>query len=378
MVIYTGEERTERLQCTLGIGADALVRKEEAALLLGEALNAIRRGDEEWVSPLMAAIVLDAPRPICRRPISRRSRRGTGRSAGRPPRRPIRRADPRRRRVPCRGAHQAALQRVLGRIFAVVVLMFVLEFWFSASTLSGQRPVSVAANLLLTAILIAVGARSLRRPPTQRDLVVLAGARDHGTAAERGARTLGAFGLQDLEYRQGERELGGPEKGKLTGECQWVRDRLAAGLGRVDETFAGRWEPYAAEPFTVIATTPADGDGCWLVDPAARTVVPGDPGLGVGRWRVSGIARVEAGDRGGANLGVAFRRGGMRYSDAGDAGRGRLPPIPGSRCWRTSWEGGVIVIAALLLVYVMLRELIWCWYSWGFSSPSRRAPCSSW
>lgn len=62
VVIYTGEERAERLQCTLGIGADALVRKEEAALL-GEALNAVRSGDEEWVSPLMAAIVLDAPRP---------------------------------------------------------------------------------------------------------------------------------------------------------------------------------------------------------------------------------------------------------------------------------------------------------------------------
>jgi DNA-binding NarL/FixJ family response regulator len=60
VVIYTGEERTERLQVTLGIGADALVRKEEAGLL-GEALNAIMRGDESWVSPLMAHIVLRDP-----------------------------------------------------------------------------------------------------------------------------------------------------------------------------------------------------------------------------------------------------------------------------------------------------------------------------
>jgi signal transduction histidine kinase len=70
--------------------------------------------------------------------------------------------------------HQAALHRALGYIFAVVVVMFVLEFWFSASTLSGQQPASVAANLLLTAILMTLGAQSLRRPPTQRDLVVLA------------------------------------------------------------------------------------------------------------------------------------------------------------------------------------------------------------
>jgi DNA-binding NarL/FixJ family response regulator len=62
VVIYTGEERPERLQGTLRIGADALVRKEEAGLL-EEALHAVVNGDEGWVSPLMAAIVLDAPGP---------------------------------------------------------------------------------------------------------------------------------------------------------------------------------------------------------------------------------------------------------------------------------------------------------------------------
>jgi two-component system, NarL family, nitrate/nitrite response regulator NarL len=62
VVIYTGEERPERLQCTLRIGADALVRKEEAGLL-EEALDAVMNGDDAWVSPLMAAIVLDAPGP---------------------------------------------------------------------------------------------------------------------------------------------------------------------------------------------------------------------------------------------------------------------------------------------------------------------------
>ena len=62
VVIYTGEERPERLQGTLGIGADALVRKEEAERL-EEALIAVVNGDHNWVSPLMAAVVLAAPGP---------------------------------------------------------------------------------------------------------------------------------------------------------------------------------------------------------------------------------------------------------------------------------------------------------------------------
>jgi two-component system, NarL family, nitrate/nitrite response regulator NarL len=62
VVIYTGEERPERLQDTLGIGADALVRKEEAERL-EEALIAVVNGDHDWVSPLMAAVVLVAPGP---------------------------------------------------------------------------------------------------------------------------------------------------------------------------------------------------------------------------------------------------------------------------------------------------------------------------
>jgi DNA-binding NarL/FixJ family response regulator len=61
VVIYTGEERPERLQGTLGAGADAVVRKEEAGLL-EEALVAVMNGDHGWVSPLMAAVVLAAPR----------------------------------------------------------------------------------------------------------------------------------------------------------------------------------------------------------------------------------------------------------------------------------------------------------------------------
>jgi DNA-binding NarL/FixJ family response regulator len=62
VVIYTGEERPGRLQGTLGIGADAVVRKEEAGRL-EDALTAVMNGDQGWVSPLMAAVVLAAPGP---------------------------------------------------------------------------------------------------------------------------------------------------------------------------------------------------------------------------------------------------------------------------------------------------------------------------
>ena len=59
VVIYTGEERPDRLQGSLGIGADALVRKEEASRL-EEAIVAAVSGNRAWVSPLMAKVVLEA------------------------------------------------------------------------------------------------------------------------------------------------------------------------------------------------------------------------------------------------------------------------------------------------------------------------------
>ncbi len=62
VVIYTDEERPERLIGTLGIGADAVLCKNEAGLL-PEALLAVANGDHSWVSPLMASVVLVAPGP---------------------------------------------------------------------------------------------------------------------------------------------------------------------------------------------------------------------------------------------------------------------------------------------------------------------------
>ncbi len=62
VVIYTGEERPERLQGTLGLGADALIRKEEADHLK-DALLAVISGDRAWASTLMAKVALASSGP---------------------------------------------------------------------------------------------------------------------------------------------------------------------------------------------------------------------------------------------------------------------------------------------------------------------------
>src|SRR5260370_21956503 len=62
VVIYTAEERPERLLGTLGVGAHAVVRKDEAERL-EEALIAVVNGDHGWASPLMASVLLAAPVP---------------------------------------------------------------------------------------------------------------------------------------------------------------------------------------------------------------------------------------------------------------------------------------------------------------------------
>lgn len=83
---------------------------------------------------------------------------------------------PERPGEPASTVHQAALERALGRIFAMLVALIVLVFWFGSATLAGQRPGSVTADLLLSALLTWQAARALGRPPSQRDLYVLAAA----------------------------------------------------------------------------------------------------------------------------------------------------------------------------------------------------------
>jgi signal transduction histidine kinase len=81
---------------------------------------------------------------------------------------PVTRADP------AGGVHQATLDRASGRIFAVVTAFLVLDFWFSALTLTGRLTGSMTAEMLLSLVLIWQAARALRRPPTQRDLNLFA------------------------------------------------------------------------------------------------------------------------------------------------------------------------------------------------------------
>jgi hypothetical protein len=71
---------------------------------------------------------------------------------------------------PAEGAHQATLERVFGRIFAVFMALMMVVFWSSSATLDGNRPGGMAADVLLSALLARQALRALRQRPSQRDL----------------------------------------------------------------------------------------------------------------------------------------------------------------------------------------------------------------
>jgi signal transduction histidine kinase len=77
---------------------------------------------------------------------------------------------------PADRVHQATLERAFARIFAVVAVFLVLDFWFSAAAVSGQSRGSVVADVLLSLLLTWQAAWALHRPPSQPDLYLLAGA----------------------------------------------------------------------------------------------------------------------------------------------------------------------------------------------------------
>ncbi len=77
---------------------------------------------------------------------------------------------------PAEAVHQAGFERALGRIFAVFMVLMVVVFWSSTATLAGQRPGSVAANLLLSVLLIGQALRAVARPPSQRSLGLMVAA----------------------------------------------------------------------------------------------------------------------------------------------------------------------------------------------------------
>jgi hypothetical protein len=107
-----------------------------------------------------------------------------------------------------------------------------------------------------------------------------------------------------------------------------VDGRVRAGLSRVGEEFARAHGARAEESVLLFVSAPvwADDDAWWRLDLAAGTVTEG---LGDRKadtdWSLTGSA--QAWDRllaGESNLGVAFRRGDLRYADKGDAGAGSI------------------------------------------------------
>lgn len=113
-----------------------------------------------------------------------------------------------------------------------------------------------------------------------------------------------------------------------------VTERLQAGVSRADEEFTRRWKPYSEESFLVQATVPGGTNAWWRVDPVSAAVRDGAAAGGAARhdgpdgtdWAVTAPADTwDQVIRGGINLGVAFRRHGMRYTDGGDAGAGSVP-----------------------------------------------------
>ena len=107
-----------------------------------------------------------------------------------------------------------------------------------------------------------------------------------------------------------------------------VDERVRAGLSRVGAEFARAHGARAKESVLLFVSAPgwADADAWWRLDLAAGLVTEGLGDRPVDTdWSLTGDAR--AWDRllaGEANLGVAFRRGDLRYADQGDAGAGSI------------------------------------------------------
>jgi signal transduction histidine kinase len=66
--------------------------------------------------------------------------------------------------------HQRSLERTFGVILFLVAAEYVVQFWLSMGLAARRSPGSLAASLLLSLVLLGLGARALRRMPRQRDL----------------------------------------------------------------------------------------------------------------------------------------------------------------------------------------------------------------
>src|SRR5215471_6596784 len=118
----------------------------------------------------------------------------------------------------------------------------------------------------------------------------------------------------------------GPGSGHVPPGSLLVNERLQVGLRRVNDEFIREWKPYSDGSFLMVALTAAgaDDEAWWLVDLAARKVVSGSGNCSEERgWTISAPAATwEQVIRDGLNLGIAFRRHGMRYRDRDGGGAG--------------------------------------------------------
>lgn len=114
--------------------------------------------------------------------------------------------------------------------------------------------------------------------------------------------------------------------GPLPAGSLLVGERLQAGMRRVNAGFSADWQPYSNGSFLLVALAASrtGEDTWWLVDLGARKVVTGSGHCGEDAdWAVTAPpATWEQVIREGMNLGIAFRRHGMRYRDKGDGGAG--------------------------------------------------------
>jgi hypothetical protein len=107
-----------------------------------------------------------------------------------------------------------------------------------------------------------------------------------------------------------------------------VDRRVRAGLALAGQEFARAHGPRAKESVLLFVSAPAwaSGDAWWRLDLAAGTVTEGLGDAVVDTdWSLTGSAQAWDGMLAGeSNLGVAFRRGDLRYADKGDAGAGSI------------------------------------------------------
>ena len=132
---------------------------------------------------------------------------------------------------------------------------------------------------------------------------------------------------------------GGVSPSPLPDWAAAVDERVRVGLARVGPRFAEDHGSRAKESVLLFVSAPvwSEPDAWWRLDLAAGTVtaglgggseraaaVPAEPSADAD-WSLTGSAaaweRLLAGQ---ANLGVAFRRGDLRYADKGDAGAGSI------------------------------------------------------